>query len=309
MITMEHQFSVLICTFNRHELLNRALQALLNTTDEKPNQVVIVNGGDQNADHVVSKHQAYCSNWTELKLIKTINKNLAASRNVGLPHCTGDIVAMTDDDAEVFPDWVTQHKRIHTEHPEAGAVGGMIIGASSDRDFLSRLADQVTFPQPAEAKYVRTLPGVNVSYKRAAIDAVGLQDETLFRGEDVDFNWRIQKAGHKVYFHPDIKVIHHHRPTLRKMLEQHYMYGRAYYLVRKKWTDMYCIYPHKLSTLKDVLKGINFVATIVYEPLIYGLRMRQWSDRVRAIPAILANQIAWKSGMIRQKWIETRRKH
>jgi glycosyltransferase involved in cell wall biosynthesis len=42
-----------------------------------------------------------------------VTKNLAASRNVGLPHYTGDIVAMTDDDAEVFPDWVAQMKRAH----------------------------------------------------------------------------------------------------------------------------------------------------------------------------------------------------
>jgi GT2 family glycosyltransferase len=61
-----------------------------------------------------------------------------------LPHCTGDIIAMTDDDAEVFPDWVTQMKRAHAEHPEAGAVGGPVIGADAD-SLVSRIADQVTF--------------------------------------------------------------------------------------------------------------------------------------------------------------------
>ena len=67
------------------------------------------------------------------KLIKTANRNLAASRNVGLPHCTGDIIAMTDDDAKVFPDWVTAMKRAHRAHPEAGAVGGPVLGTNPDR--------------------------------------------------------------------------------------------------------------------------------------------------------------------------------
>src|SRR5262245_7729380 len=126
------KYSVLICTYNRPELLRQSLDALIRRTTERPDEVVVVNGGDERADQVV---EAAKSNGPapriEIKLIKTVNKNLAASRNVGLPHCTGDIVAMTDDDAEVFPDWVTQMKRGHLAHPEAGAVGGPVIGADS----------------------------------------------------------------------------------------------------------------------------------------------------------------------------------
>ena len=29
------------------------------------------------------------------------------------------------------------------------------------------------------------------------------------------------------------------------------MYGRAYYLLRKKWKNMYAIYPHKINSFKD----------------------------------------------------------
>src|SRR5215813_5286080 len=178
-------FSVLICTYNRHEMLHMALKALVDTTIEKPDEVVVVNGGDERADQVVSEFSARPA--IRMRLVKTVNRNLATSRNIGLGVCTGDIVAMTDDDAEVFPDWVMQMKRIHAEQPDAGAVGGLIIGANSDHDFISRLSDIVTFPPTPGPRRVNTLPGVNVSYKRAALDKVGPQDETLFRGEDVDF--------------------------------------------------------------------------------------------------------------------------
>jgi len=298
------RISVLICTYNRHALLNQALTALLHGTAEKPTQVVVVNGGDERADRVVIDHQARCPADTTLKLVKTVNKNLAASRNIGLPHCTGDIVAMTDDDAEVFPDWVTQLKRIHAEHPEAGAVGGAVLGKDSDTRFLSRLADRVTFPSPTEAQYVRTLPGVNVSYKRSVLDIIGLQDETLFRGEDVDFNWRVLKAGYKVYYHPDIKVLHHHRSSLRQFFQQHHMYGRAYYRVCRKWKEMYCVYPHQLKSVKDFLKAVNFFAAIFYEPLIYGLRMPSWKDRARAVPIMFWNGVVWRAGMVYQAYLD-----
>jgi len=303
------KFSVLICTYNRPDLLGQCLEALICRTTEKPDEIVVVNGSDERADAVVLRAKSEgqraevggkrSEQGIEIKLVKTVNKNLAASRNVGLPHCTGDIVAMTDDDAEVFPDWVTQMKRLHAEHPEAGVIGGAVVGADSD-SLISRLADRVTFSSPATARYVRTLPGVNVSYKRAVIEGIGPQDESLFRGEDVDYNWRAKRLGYEVYYDPSVRVLHHHRPTLRKFLNQHYMYGRAYYLVRHKWPEMYCIYPHAWRRPKDLLKAMNFFAAPFYEPLQYALRLERVADRLPAYPILFANQLAWRGGMFRQ---------
>lgn len=308
------KFSVLICTYNRPEMLAQCLDALAHRTTEKPDEIVVVNGGDARTDEVVEGFRrqgtgdrrqetgdgSRNAGNVEVQLVKTVNQNLAASRNAGLPHCTGDIIGMTDDDAEVFPDWVTQMKRAHAEHPEAGAVGGTIVGARAD-SFMSRLADRVTFAAYPTARYVRTLPGVNVSYKRAGVERAGPQDETLFRGEDVDYNWRLRQLGYEIYYDPAVQVRHHHRPTLRKFLNQHYMYGRAYYLVRRKWQDMYCVYPHSVRSVKDVLKAVNFAAAIFYEPLMYAGRMERPADKILAYPVLVANQMAWRGGMIRQK--------
>lgn len=291
--------SVLICTYRRPELLDKALHALLIKTDEKPDQVVIVNGGDEQADQVVERYQDVPG--VRVELIRTVNKNLAASRNVGLPYCTGDIIAMTDDDAQVFPDWVAQMKRVHLEHPGAGAVGGIVLGNNTET-IVGRVADAITFPAWRDAQSVRTLPGVNISYKRSFVEQIGPQDEELFRGEDVDYNWRVQKIGGLIWFEPAIRVQHHHRPTLRGFLNQHYMYGRAYYLVRRKWSEMYCIYPHSLRRTKDVLKALNFVAALIYQPFISAKRMPSIHDRVLALPYLFAAGVAWRWGMLEQSF-------
>lgn len=299
-------FSVLICTYNRQKMLQQTLNSLIKMSIEKPDQVVVVNGGDSRTDAVVRSFQQH--SMVEILLIKTVNKNLAASRNVGLKHCTGDIIAMTDDDAEVSPDWITQMKRIHIEYPEAGAVGGPVIGATNPESFFSRLSDLVTFPSPLETTYVRTLPGVNISYKCSVIKKLRHQDETLFRGEDVDFNWRVKKLGYQILYHPAIKVKHHHRPDLKQFLVQHHMYGRAYYLVRRKWPEMYCVYPHQLKQLKDLLKAVNFVFSIVYQPFVVAMKLERWLHKIGAIFVLLANQISWKSGMFYQRWLASTNK-
>lgn len=298
-------FSVLICTYNRPELLTMSLAALVEGTTEKPDQVVVVNGGDDQADEIVKKYAEQTR--VEMKLVKTFNKNLATSRNIGLEHCTGEIIAMTDDDAEVFPNWVTMMKKIHAERPEAGGVGGAILGAASSASLLSRMADISTFSSPPAPCYVRTIAGVNVSYKRAALASVGKQDETLFRGEDVDFNWRIKQLGYEIYYHPDIKVRHHHRPTFKGMLNQFYMYGRAYYLVRLKWLNMYCIYPHEIKKPFDLLKLINVAAGIFYQPFITAMKLPSLLDRIASVPAFFLFGISWRWGMIEQKYLPKKR--
>lgn len=290
-----HRFSVLVCTYDRPRLLCHALAALIDATVVKPDQVVIVNGGDAETDQVV---ESFKNRRVDVTLVRTINENLAASRNVGLPYCSGDIIAMTDDDAEVSPDWVTQIKRAHAEYADAGAVGGVVINAEP-QSLISRIADQVTFPKYSSPKQVRTLPGVNISYKRQAVERLGPQDETLFRGEDVDYNWRLLQLGYKIYFDPAIRVRHHHRPSLRAFLNQQYMYGRAYDLVRRKWQEMYCVYPHSLRRPKDWLKATNFFAALLYLPPLTASRMRGL-DKILSLPILYMAGLAWRGGMIRQ---------
>jgi GT2 family glycosyltransferase len=293
------KLSVLICTYNRPELLTRALEALTKHTEETPDQIVVVNGGDERTNRVVEYFMMTNKDEVEIDLVRTVNKNAASNRNAGIPLCRGDIIATTDDDAQVFPTWVRLMKQAHEEHPEAGAVGGPVIGTPTN-SLVAKVADLITFPAWPSPQYVRTIPTVNISYKREVVDRVGLMDETLFCGEDVDYNWRVQKVGYKIYFDPQIKVYHEHRPTLKGLLNQHYRYGRGYYLVRRKWRDMYCVYPHRIRRFRDVLKAANFIAALLYQPFQTSRKASLVKSRRALIPVMFMAGLAWKGGMIMQ---------
>jgi GT2 family glycosyltransferase len=188
-----------------------------------------------------------------INIIQTKNKNLAASRNVGLAYCSGDLILQTDDDARPFPNWIEEMVKAHKINPDCGVIGGRVIDASRG-NFLSKIADIATFPNHKKVQKVRTVPGVNSSYKKEVIEMIGDYDETLFRGEDVDYNWRAIQSGWDVLYCPEIKVKHLHRPTWKGLFQQHFMYGRAHYLVRRKWPTMYSHYPLKISSIKSLLK-------------------------------------------------------
>ena len=229
------------------------MDALINNQNRIPDEIIIVNGGGENdCQDTLNKWKSIFSN---LKIIKTENINLANSRNIGLPYCKGDLILQTDDDARPFPDWIEKIIEAHELYPNVGVVGGDVIDAGG-RSYLSQIADTATFPHHNNTCEVRSVPGVNSSYKKEVISQVGEYDETLFRGEDVDYNWRAIKNGWKVVYIPEIKVYHVHRPTWNGLLKQHYMYGRAHFLVRSKWPEMYSPYPKKIDSIYTFFKWL-----------------------------------------------------
>ena len=245
--------SVFICTYNRGKLIDGTLEAIIKYQTRIPDEIIIVNGGGKNDCQPIL--EKWKNIFNKIIIIKTDNINLAASRNVGLPYCQGDLILQTDDDARPFPDWIESTIEAHQVYPTTGVIGGDVIDAVG-QTFLSQIADIATFPHYCTIKNVQTVPGVNVSYKKEVIDQVGKYDETLFRGEDVDYNWRAIKKGWSVIYVPKIKVYHIHRPTWNGLFMQHYMYGRAHYLVREKWPDMYSYYPMKIDSIYTFLKWL-----------------------------------------------------
>lgn len=289
--------SVLICTYNRGNLINSTLESLITKQTRSPDEIIVVNGGgDNNCEEVL---KSWSLRFRNLKEIKTKNLNLSNSRNIGIKYCTGDIILQTDDDAIPFPDWIELIYNAHNKFPNAGVIGGDVVDASG-KSLVFKVADATTFPHYNSIKEVRNVPGVNSSYKKQVIDLIGEYDINLFRGEDVDYNWRVICEGWKVLYFPKIKVYHQHRATWRSLFNQHYMYGKAYFLVRKKWQNMYCHYPRRLNSIKSIFKLIFFLV----EPFIDGLNKVKWIkgsiNKIKSYPIIVCIQYYWRLGLFSQ---------
>ena len=198
------------------------------------------------------------------KISRTKNINLANSRNIGLEHCHGNLILLTDDDARPYPDWIEKIKKYHLKYPNSGLIGGDVI-SECNGSFLSKIADATTFPRYKSIRNVRSLPGVNSSFKMEVIKMVGKYDISLTRGEDVDFNWRVLETGWNITYVPNIKVKHFHRDSWLELCYQHYMYGRSYYLIRDKWKKMYSVYPHNLNSFKKIVK---YISSWTYTPMM-----------------------------------------
>lgn len=63
-------------------------------------------------------------------------------------------------------------------------------------------------------------------FRRNALEAAGMFDETLMRNQDYELNHRLRQAGGEVYFDPTLEVEYRPRSTLRQLWSQYYGYGR-----------------------------------------------------------------------------------
>ncbi len=288
--------SVLICTYNRPALLAKALRGLLADSTELPDEVVVVNGGGEMVERAIAP---FVTPSSRLRVLRTHNVSLATSQNIGLPECSGDLVALTDDDAIVAPDWVRAIRMVMEEHPEAGAVGGPVTTLFPEAR-VARLAHYTTFPGPLRASYVRTVAGVNVCYRREVIRRVGAVDERLVSGEEVDYNWRVIRAGWKIWWDPRIRVFHHDRRDLRSYLSQQFDYGRGYWQTRAKHRELPNLYPATLAFGRNWLKAAYFLPGAILEPLCILQSPIRWDDRLGFPFLLLLAGMAHRAGYLVQ---------
>lgn len=301
MVVYKKNLSVLIATYNRRSFLGQCLEHLIDRGEEHPEEVVVVVGGRDGSSEMIREYQ---NRYRAFKLVEVENKSLGDSQNRGLPYCTGDIVATLDDDAFVFPDWAKMVKRAHIEHPEAGCIGGRIINLFPN-NVIARLESHVGMPyDKEEGFYTRTVAGVSCTYKREAMEKVGTFDESLPAGMDTDYNWRVLRAGYKVWFDPRIRMYHRNRTTLLAFLKQQTWYGRGYYLVRRKNPDLYSDYPRDLKRWQDWVKLLWFIPGIFSESVRNVARTNSIEDKMVSIPLLIMKEIWWRKGWL-QEWISS----
>ena len=214
--------SVIVCAYNGERTVDSCL-ASLETLNYPNYEVIVVNDGSNDRTKEISERYKY------VRLINQANQGLSAARNVGLRAATGDIIAYTDCDCMVDPDWL-MHLVARFLTSDFGAVGGPNLPPPDN----SMVANCVAVSPGAPAhvllddEIAEHIPGCNMAFRREALEAIDGFDP-LFRaaGDDVDVCWRLQNKGYKIGFSAAAVVWHFRRNTVRDYVKQQEGYGKA----------------------------------------------------------------------------------
>jgi GT2 family glycosyltransferase len=253
--------SVVVCTYNGGRTLEQCLRSL-QRIDYPANEVIVVDDGSTDDTREI------LARFPDVRSIHQANRGLSVARNVGLRAATGDVVAYTDSDCFVDPDWLT-HLVYQLQRSGAHAVGGpnltpedgwlaACVAASPGQPTHVLESDQVA----------EHIPGCNMAFRRDALLAINGFDPIYRKaGDDVDVCWRLQQAGMWITFAPGAFVWHHRRQGPRSYLRQQGGYGEAEGL-------LYFKHPDKFNRLGDgkwrgQLYGASLQGLRLSEDIIY----------------------------------------
>ena len=211
--------SLIICTYNRAEILPRCLVAAVSQTLPRSEfEVILVDNASTDNTHAIAER------FPEVRYLLCPFRGLSQARNTGAAAARAPIVTYIDDDAIAAPDLLEQVLAAFAAVPDAACVGGRIDVTLPPRRpawYSDDLAGYFSgFHLPcAGIQRVTDLSefpfGANVSFRREVIEKLGCFNVKLGRsgkdasgGEELDLEYRIAKAGYRIYYTPQAQVEH-----------------------------------------------------------------------------------------------------
>jgi GT2 family glycosyltransferase len=195
--------------------LDEFLASLARQT-RQPDEVVIVDGGS--ADGTDEALRAV----SEVTTLSEPGANIARGRNVAARAATHDVLAVTDPDCVLAPDWL---ERL-LEPIERGAD----VAAGAYRPIASSTFEWSTaswIPEPDELRPGWMPSSRSLAIRRAAFEAAGGYPEWLDVGEDMYLNHRLVESGARVELAPEAVVFWRMRPDLQALWTQYVRYAEG----------------------------------------------------------------------------------
>jgi GT2 family glycosyltransferase len=255
------KISVIICTFQRNAVLEKALRAAADQTMLLSDYEVVVVDNNPEGSGITElidqiRKEEFAAYPDHLRLIHCPVLGLSFARNTGIAEAKSDILLFLDDDAIAKQDILEQYWNAFSSNKDAGLIGGHIILRRPEkismiwRDGWERYWSQFKtgfqgytsvekwwdFPWGANwcarRRVLMQIGGFRSRYGRRGKDFQG--------GEEIVAASLIQRLGYTVAILPQAEVIHqvdpsrftldHLKRTIKAGLFTHYQMQRDLYL-------------------------------------------------------------------------------
>lgn len=238
--------TVVVATRDRPDELTRCVDSIL-ACDYPDFDVLIVDNAPSSVAMARPATDAYPSGprvaWTREE-----TPGLAVAHNRSLSEISAPIVAFTDDDVAVDPQWLANLVAGFTVAPDVGCVTGMIFPLELETAAQELVERSVGFNKGFERRIYRDdrgahgdplFPyaagrfgsGANMAFRTEALRAIGGFDSALGTGtrarggDDLASFFDIVAAGYALVYEPAAIVFHAHRRDEAALARQAFGYG------------------------------------------------------------------------------------
>ena len=228
--------TVIVCTADRAGLLDECLDSLALAEGNAPSgwELIVVDNGVGDATRSVVERRASAGDLP-IRYVAEPRRGLSHARNTGVSAARHPIVAFTDDDCRVAPDWLTEIAAAFS-NPTLGVLGGRVtLYDPADLSVSIRPFTDAAAITNVEDILSRLI-GCNMAIRASVFEAIGAFDVRLGAGtsvhsaEDLDFFYRCLKHGVTLRYSPLPHVHHAHgrrTSTAASELAKGYVAGRG----------------------------------------------------------------------------------
>lgn len=175
--------SVIVPVRNGKRFIAQALTSITAQLQDDDEILVVDDGSTDNTCEIVRG-----IGDSRIRILPGLAKGVSSARNIGIKHASGEFICFLDHD-DAWPEG--RHKtflEVLQRQREYDAVyGRMHIVVEADALFSSH-------SDSWEGQYMSAHIATGL-YRRGLIDRVGLFDEDMHFGEDIDFSIRLAEAG------------------------------------------------------------------------------------------------------------------
>ncbi len=194
---MRFDISVVIPTFNRRHVLDRALDSVLAQTTTAHEIIVVDNGSDDGTiDWLEQK-------YPQINCLQQPDRGVSAARNLGILAATGNWIALLDSDDQWLPEKLQRQMGLLQSSPDFRIYHSDEIWIRNGK----RVNAMKKHQKPDNWIYQDCLPLCCVSpssilIHRSVLDDIGLFDESLPACEDYDL-WLRMFASYPIKLLPE----------------------------------------------------------------------------------------------------------
>ncbi len=211
--------SVIFATYNRQEILDEVFQAWREVDKVTKYTYEIICSDDESSDHTVEIIKR--ASGLPVKLIENKKGGAASARNAALAASSGKIIIFTGDD--IFPEknYINAHFENYLKYGEHVATLGRIAWHPKIR--MNHLMYHITEIGCEQFGFIALPVYQFVDFRHFYTSNISVPAKLLYAQEqffntgfdkygfeDIELGYRLQKAGMKIYYDPDIIAYHHH---------------------------------------------------------------------------------------------------